>query len=222
MAHAAEMIKFDGWVMPAYEEHLMDWMLTSDQKHHGRLCYQAHKYYAAMKYVTEHGMAVDVGGHIGLWSFLMAHDFESVLAFEPMSIHQQCFLRNLKEFGNVAMRIEALGKERGMVKLETRTPNSSGDTGIVKGKGDVPMITLDEENLEHVSFIKIDCEGYEANVIKGAEQTIKRCKPVVVVEQKGKMSEQYGLPQLAAVKLLEEYGMVQKEVISGDYIMAWV
>lgn len=221
MAGDEGLIKFDSWVMPGHEEHLIEWMSTQQQKHHGRLCYQAHKYEAAMKYVTGQGMAVDVGGHIGLWSFLMAHDFETVLAFEPMPTHQQCFLRNLKGFDNVALRIEALGAERGMVKVETRTPNSSGDTGIVKGKGNIPMITLDEEDLQDVRLIKIDCEGYEANVIKGAEQTIKRSKPVIVVEQKGKMSEQYDLPQLAAVKLLQSYGMVQKQEISGDYIMAW-
>ena len=46
----------------------------------------------------------------------------------------------------------------------------------------VEIITLDSLNLENVSFIKIDVEGHEPNVINGSLATIQRCKPVMIVE----------------------------------------
>src|SRR5262249_27695046 len=44
------------------------------------------------------------------------------------------------------------------------------------------MIALDQLNLNNVSLIKIDVEGYEMEVLKGAMETIKRNKPVLIVE----------------------------------------
>jgi hypothetical protein len=54
----------------------------------------------------------------------------------------------------------------------------------VIGNGSIPMFKLDSLDLEPIDYMKIDCEGYEYNILVGAEQTIKKYKPIVVVEQK--------------------------------------
>nr|WP_245933001.1 FkbM family methyltransferase [Caballeronia novacaledonica] len=46
----------------------------------------------------------------------------------------------------------------------------------------VPMISIDSLALERVDFIKIDVEGMEMDVLKGAAETLKRCAPVLLVE----------------------------------------
>lgn len=46
----------------------------------------------------------------------------------------------------------------------------------------VDVITLDSLNFENVSFMKIDVEGHEVQVIKGALETIKKYRPVMIVE----------------------------------------
>ena len=56
--------------------------------------------------------------------------------------------------------------------------------------------------------------------MKGGEQTIKREKPVIVVEQKGNDSA-YGDARGAAVELLQSWGMKPARVMAGDYIMVW-
>lgn len=210
----------EGWWFPDYEKHLPEWMRAQQQIHHGRLCYQAHKYELVTPYLRHNHLAIDVGAHIGLWSFLMAHDFNRVAAFEPVAIHRQCHGMNLANFSNVDLYAYALGAHSGSVALETRTDNSSGDTGI-SGDGDIPMLQLDSFGFKMVSLIKIDCEGYEAAVIKGAEETIRKNRPVVIVEQKGTMGSQYGFRPLEAVTLLERMGMELKCAISGDFIMGW-
>ena len=50
----------------------------------GKGTYQWKKYVAALSHVKDRGHAVDVGAHVGLWSRLMAMDFERVTAFEPV------------------------------------------------------------------------------------------------------------------------------------------
>ena len=58
-------------------------------------------------------------------------------------------------------------------------------------------------------------------MLQGAEQTIKRCRPVVVVEQKphDAYSKQYA--QHAAVELLKSWGMIRLDQVKDDWIMGW-
>jgi hypothetical protein len=67
----------------------------------------------------------------------------------------------------------------------------------------------------------MDCEGYEYRILQGAEQTIKRCRPVVVVEQKphDAYSDQYA--QHAAIELMKSWGMIRLDQVKDDWIMGW-
>ena len=47
---------------------------------------------------------------------------------------------------------------------------------------EVPMATLDSSYEGEVGFIKIDVEGHEQAVLDGAVQTIRRCRPRLLVE----------------------------------------
>jgi hypothetical protein len=69
-------------------------------------------------------------------------------------------------------------------------------------------------------FLKIDTEGYEEFVLMGAERLLEY-KPCVIVEQKPKKAQKYGLQETGAVKMLRKLGAVQRKVITGDYIMSW-
>ena len=76
------------------------------------------------------------------------------------------------------------------------------------------MVTLDSLQLTEVDFIKIDCEGYEENVLRGAVETIERDRPVIIVEQKRDMATaRFGLEPLGAVKFLQSLGY---KVAAGD------
>lgn len=216
------MKKFDQWWMPDDEAHLTDHMRAVNNRVHGRLCYQHGKYLAAKPHIKDFRYAVDVGGHIGLWAFFLAHDFEGVMSFEPMDTHRECFRKNLEGFENVGLYDCALGAEQGHVALETRTAGSSGDTQVVPGAtGEIRMETLDSFMLDHVDLLKIDCEGYEEFVLRGAVETLQRCKPCVIVEQKRDMSARYGLQKQSAVAYLESLGAVMRQEISGDFILSW-
>ena len=214
------MKQHHGWWFPDHELHLQEWMGMPKNKLilHGRQAYQGKKQLAALKHVKQHRVAVDVGGHVGLWSFNLAHEFATVFAFEPVAAHRECFERNLQGVGqHVHLKAMALGATEGMVSMHSEK-GSSGNT-TVAGKGDIPMHTLDSLELRDVDFMKLDCEGFEENVLRGGVETINAWKPVIIVEQKRDMSARFGLDTKGAVTFLKSLGYVQAEEISGDHIM---
>ena len=73
-----------------------------------------------------------------------------------------------------------------------------------------------------LDFLKVDCEGYELQVLQGAERTLRLNNPCVIVEQKQHiMSRNYGTSGTPAVDFLLSLGAVVRKTISGDWILSW-
>lgn len=214
------MKEFGGWCFPDGEKHLVDLMGKSNKPVDGRLSYQYHKLEMALAHVKEHRRALDVGGHIGLWSYYLAHRFEHVDAFEPMPEHRECFAENVLA-PNVTLHSVALGDKESDVKL-VKYPGNSGHTHI-GGVGDAVarMRTLDSFGFDDVDFLKIDTEGFELQVLRGAVETLKRCKPVMIVEQKADNGSRYGYDDRAALPFLQAMGARVVAERARDYVLVW-
>lgn len=200
----------EGIWLPDHEDHLLQFA-----KSHG-WTYQDHKLQAALKYVNKWTRVIDVGGHVGLWSKSLVEFFDHVEAFEPVKEHRECFEKNVSG-ANIHPYALSDKEQRLCMKMEH---GSSGDS-YVQGDGDTEARTLDSFGFDDVGFIKIDCEGYELFVVKGAKETLLKNKPVMIVEQKPGKAEKYGLEDTAAVKYLETLGAKLREQISGDYILTF-
>lgn len=212
-----------GWWLPEHEKHLQDWMIKVNQRIDGRLAYQHDKLRTAVNLCSKYRkrVAIDIGGHCGLWSYYLAREFDKVLAFEPVKVHRECFRANV-EAQNVTLLGFALGDKPGKVSIHT-SDGSSGDSWV-KGDGDIEMVTLDDilpvyPGHENVDFIKADCEGFELYALKGGAVMIERCRPVIVVEQKPGRAQKFGLGEIDAVTWLEGMGYRRAAVKSGDYFM---
>lgn len=213
-----------GWWMPDDETHLPEIMLKTKKVRRNRYLYQVHKYERALRWVRPgRSVAIDIGAHVGLWSWMMAQDFEHVYAFEPMPLHRRCWHKNLAGMINAEMVPVALGATEAPVHLRTRTQGSSGDTGIDDFGTLCDMKMLDAYEIKHIDFLKIDCEGYELNVLKGAVETLKRCKPCIIVEQKPETGgmQKYGFEDREALSFLHKLGAKLRDGIQGDYILNW-
>lgn len=220
------MIQHQGVWLPDGEMHLVDWMTRAGEIVDGKGTYQIKKLRAALKYCRPvRRTAVDVGAHVGLWSMQMVKEFGYVHAFEPVPAHWDCLLKNLSDTKNptanhwVRPHKVALGEKERLVGIHT-APTSSGDSWV-DGAGDIEMKTLDSYEYNEVDFIKIDCEGYEYFVLKGAEETLKRCRPCIIVEQKPGHAQRFGLGERDAVTYLQSLGAVLREEISGDFILSF-
>jgi len=212
----------DSWWWPDGEAHMLSWV--ADPKNrlviNGRPSYQGKKQLAALSFCPpeRRRTMIDAGAHIGLWSFNFAHWFEFVHAFEPVADHRNCWLKNCPEgIGHLMLHPDALGEREAMVHIRVN-PESTGDSWV-KGKGDVPMKTIDSFGFEDVDLIKVDAEGYEEFILLGAAVTIANHRPTIIVEQKRDMAVKFGLKPMGAVKYLVSMGYKVVQDIGGDYIL---
>lgn len=212
------MIQHQGIWLPDGETHLTEWMTKAGEIVDGKGTYQIKKLRAAIAYCKQFRNAIDVGAHCGMWSMQLIKRFQRVYAFEPVVVHQQCYWRNLEGFEDrVTLFPEALGENDGFVNIHT-APTSSGDSWV-DGTGNIPMHRLDSYDISDVDFIKLDCEGYELFALRGGVETIIRCKPVIIVEQKPGRAVKYGLPETGAVPFLQDFGYRLAQELNGDFIM---
>lgn len=134
-----------------------------------------------------HGVVADVGANIGTHTLAYAKTAEKVIAIEPQYIVYQTLMANLALncIENVLPLCCACGAKDGSVHmlddLDYHQENNYGSLPIGNEGALIGMIRLDSLNLSP-DFIKIDVEGYELEVLQGAQETIKRAWPVLYVE----------------------------------------
>lgn len=213
--------------LPDHEQHIIAWMTRLGEVVGGKGTYQIKKLRLAMRYTKDFRNAIDVGAHVGMWTMRLSPLFAKVDCFEPIEEHSACWLRNVEDAGctNVALYPYALGAYRGSVAFAAEQ-GSSGNTFVhaIGGDGEFEyeMRPLDQFEFKDVDFMKIDCEGFETEVVKGAEETIRRDKPCIIVEQKPHVLQRnYNAAGTPAVDLLVSWGAVVQAVTSGDYVLTW-
>jgi len=83
----------------------------------------------------------------------------------------------------------------------------------------VKLVTIDSLQLEKLDFIKLDVEGYEINVIKGAINTIKKCNPVITMEIWENFNGKYSLQHATdTFKLLLDNGYTIHHIEGPDFL----
>ena len=225
-------LKFEyGWWLPKIDMHLIKAFSKGGGIRKGRSTYQYTKLKACLEIIPENRRRVvlDVGSNIGTWTYNLVDHFNYIHCFEPIKINRDCWIKNLEGYNNTVLYDVALGDENEQVKMfvpnvctawayivGSKNHDTSKPTEIHKDVTIFENITverLDNYNFESVDFIKIDVEGYELNVLKGAKETILRNKPYILLEQKG--GNLYGM------KFLKNLGMYMIFTVQGDYLMGW-
>lgn len=133
----------------------------------------------------EGGRFLDVGANIGFMSAAIASIGGQVEAFEPQPALYDLLCKNVPnaKCHNVAVS----DSHRIDVFPRVRYSDRENFGGIGFGRGvlgsyDVECVPLDSFGYDDVSLIKIDVEGHELAVLKGAVGLINKCKPVLYVE----------------------------------------
>lgn len=148
-------------------------------------------YESAEKELVSHikpEVAIDVGAHLGSFTFLLARYARVVVAVEPDPRAAGTLASNISANGlrNVIVFPYACsssdGKELGF-KLErgvtSRVVQSGGDVAVKSITVDAIVEAL---RLERVGFLKVDVEGHELEVLRGAQNTLRRHRPALLVE----------------------------------------
>ena len=134
-------------------------------------------------------VVVDGGAHIGVLTVLLARLCPAgrVYAFEPVPQNHAHLRRNLDANGitNVTAEPVALYRDDGELTLAF-DESYPGGSHVGDGKVHVESTRLDtwarRRGLDRLDFVKLDVEGVEPAVLDGAEETLRRFRPVLVIE----------------------------------------
>ena len=136
--------------------------------------------------------AIDVGANDGCYVHYLRRHARQVIAFEPMPSLARMLRRKFRR--GVVVESMALSDTAGAVSLRMPVVDGVVVTGCSTVSSaasatypahraiEVPMDRLDSVYGGEVGFIKIDVEGHELAVLAGGLETIRRCRPRVLVE----------------------------------------
>ena len=215
------MKQVHGFWFPDYDTHFPR-MLDKSLKNDGVLRYQWRARELAIAESLPRRICIDIGANVGLWSCELVEHFDQVIAFEPVEEFRKCFERNVKK-SNYIMHPCALGREESFINMnivEGNTGHSHIDTSSI-GQGTIPLKTLDSFNFDNIDMIKIDVEGFEEEILAGAEQTILRNKPILAIEQQ-KHEYKDAMVELPSVRMLERWGYKVVGQVKKDWILKWM
>ncbi len=184
--------------------------------------------YHAKEFIKDGDYILDCGANIGVFSLYAAYLNENgkIYAIEPVKetadIMQRFF--DFFEVKNVKIIRKAVGdeKKRAFINIYPHKISALSGSAIATlldvnygKKEEIEVDTIDnivkEEKIERVDFIKMDIEGYERYALKGAIETIKKHKPIIVVSAYHLADDKKVLPEIVKsayanyeVKLVKE------------------
>lgn len=172
----------------------------------------------AIGHARERELAVQAGGNVGVWASYLAARFKQVVTVEPDAANYECLVRNVPD--NVNHRRAGFGRCPNSVSMV----NVDGNAGAhyIGANGDIPIITIDSLELPACDLLCLDVEGHEPHALQGAEQTIRRFRPVIAFEEKGLSERYFGVPRDTAERWLIALGIGYKVVakVRADVIMS--
>lgn len=172
------------------------------------------------------GCAVDVGANFGCWTLALAKHAHTVVAIEPQRCIHELLAKSIAATGarNVELLHCAAGGETyqsEIASLRVDLDTNFGGIGLSEAAIEQPEAAMEPVTVRPldvllagymVSFIKIDTEGYEQNVLYGARHTIERCKPILFVEMDHPKTN-----AAALAKQIEAHGYILDK-LGGNYL----
>jgi len=193
--------------------------------------YQSSVRNAAYRYVRNWRSAIDIGGHIGIFSVDFARRFLMVHTFEPMPLNRICLEKNVPE--NVHIYPFGLGNREGITEMRYNLKNSGGSEvinpasvsdqvareAINSGKIYVTIKRLDDFNICDVDLVKIDVQGMEEHVLLGSIKTLHESRPVVILEEKIVKTRPHDTTAIERARaVIDSYEYKLAEIVGNDAI----
>ena len=154
------------------------------------------------KYPNKNNTYLDIGAHIGTTALPYSRLFKNVIAYEASAENYKHLVNNINfnKSSNIVARNIGVSDTTTQAKVVKYGRNSgTWIMGPVDLKEDDPVnvIKLDDEEINNpVDFIKIDVEGSDLRVLKGAKELIEKHKPLIQVETKTWLEDERQLFEL--------------------------
>lgn len=176
---------------------------------------QVHELEEAIKYCTKFNVAVQAGGNCGIFPRYLAKKFKYVYTFEPDSENFFCLVHNATAENIIKFQAAVGMKDHPPVGLVCDRKNAGAYH--VKESGVIPVISIDHLRLPACDLLQLDIEGYELFALKGAEETIRKYSPVIMIEHK-KHAERYGAHPGDVIHFIKSLGYQERMAVRRDII----
>jgi len=183
---------------------------------------------------------IDCGANVGAYSIMFHYCFPeaNILAIEPSSYNMPYIRHNCKDIPQIEVRQVALGSKFGkgvlaqptqeqremhndFLDIHTACLSLYGESKSMKEEVDI--FPLDELDVERpVGFMKIDTEGADLEVLKGAEKIIKEDKPNILIEIYEPNLKMADREPRDIFKLLASWGFFPFYVYGKDYFFRYM
>jgi FkbM family methyltransferase len=160
---------------------------------------------------------IDVGANIGYYALQEAKKCPLIIALEPDPKNYETLKLNisLNNSYNIRTYNVAAGDKEGEVYFNSDEVSNWRRVSS-RGSTKVKVIRLDDWFCGKVDYLRMDTEGYELNILKGAEGIIKDSKPGMFIEVHNYLLRDYGSIPREFYSLLAEYDYT----IEKSYVMA--
>ncbi|MDB9860878.1 FkbM family methyltransferase [Amylibacter sp.] len=164
------------------------------------------------QYPKKNRACVDVGAHIGTTILPYSRLFHSTYGYEPntglfLFLKHNIFTNNIK---NVTVKNKAVLNRKFKGNIKRHSITTSGCYFFEEDEsGDIEAVSLDNEQLKNVDFLKVDTEGSEFLVLKGAEKLIKKYKPLIMMEINGMSEKNFGIASERIFELMNGLGYLE-------------
>jgi FkbM family methyltransferase len=133
-----------------------------------------------LSFVKDKNLVIQAGGNGGVYPEYLSRFFKKVITFEPDPKNFFCLSYNTFK-SNIFKYQACLGNNFKSLSVQENKDFLGMSSLMVSGIGETPQVTIDSFNLEP-SLIFLDIEGYEGFAIQGAVNTIKKFKPIIILE----------------------------------------
>ena len=169
------------------------------------------------------GIILDIGSNIGNHSlyFLLERGAKFAYCFEPAKETFEILKKNMEmnHLENCSMLYNVgVGRGSGSAYISMSKKRNTAYTQIsLQEEGNVKIVSIDELGIkEKITFVKIDVEGFELEVLKGMQETLKRDKPLLMIEiWKKNLKEVYTLMDSLGYSIET---MIDDGSYNGDYV----
>ena len=159
------------WCLPPEDEHFKD-----------PNTYQQDAYDLLIKHTKNKRTALDVGAHIGIFTRRFAQDFEHVVAVEP--VNHTYLQANTRDLDNVHIFPIGAGDKTRTLYAHNPKSSNTGAWELSESVSDcaVSVVAIDSLWIPQLDCVKIDAQGMERDILTGAEHTLRKYKPTLLVE----------------------------------------
>lgn len=219
-------ITAEGWAIVERDTHLGKWV-----EEHKRLDFDQNALPQMLPYIKG-GVVLDIGANIGCYAAAFAAVADKVVCIEPSDEAFECLCKNMQmvRANNPNMNIDwyQCAVADSVFSCDVISDNDNVGMNYIRPveKGKLRTVTIDWMEIENqmitgksdywIGFMKIDVEGYELHVLRGAGKTISIHKPVMVIEINDHTLKRTGVHRNEIFQWLTDHGYYYRNIYQNQ------